>query len=83
MKYDFLVQEFLNRFNQEYDNLYNCNDYVAGFGEALEFREHIIETQPEFVSEFIRYRQDVLSSDREIAAFGFVLSDMLAENYKI
>lgn len=69
------IAEFLEKFNKNYDFLYDHNDNVAGYYEALEYGEKIINEQPEFVREFVKYRGDFLSSDREVAAFGFTLSD--------
>lgn len=69
------IAEFLEKFNQNYDLLYTYGDNVAGYHQALEFGDEIIQTEPEFVQEFVQYRGDVLSSDREVAVFGFTLSD--------
>lgn len=37
--------------------------------------DKIIKERPAFVREFVKFRGDFLSSDREVAAFGFTLSD--------
>lgn len=69
------ISEFLEKFNQNYELLYTHGDNVAGYHQALEYGDEIIQTWPEFVREFVQYRGDVLSSDREVAAFGFTMSD--------
>lgn len=69
------IAEFVEKFNENYNFLYEHGDNVAGYYQALEFGDEIIQTWPEFVREFVQYRGDVLSSDREVAAFGFTMSD--------
>ena len=67
--------KFLDRFKENYNFLYNNNDHVAGYYEALDYGEKIIHEKPDFVGEFARFRGDFLSSDREVAAFGYTLAD--------
>ena len=68
------IREFYKRFQKEYDFLYEHDDRVAGYHEALSFGDDFIKAHPDFVNEFNAYRQDFLSSDREVAAFAFALS---------
>lgn len=70
------IHEFAKKFSEEYSFLYDHRDAVAGFREAMEFGDMMIREHPEFVREFNRYRGDILSSDREVAAFGFALDAM-------
>lgn len=70
------IQEFLEKFNEEYSFLYDHHDNVAGFREAVEFGDDFIPKHKEFVSEFCNYRGDFLLSDREVAAFMFALDSM-------
>lgn len=69
------IKKFLEKFNQNYEFLYENSDHVAGYYEALEYGERILESCSDFVGEFVSFRGDFLSSDREVAAFGFTLSD--------
>lgn len=69
------IAEFLEKFNKNYGFLYDYGDNVAGYYEALDYGEKIIHEKPDFVGEFARFRGDFLSSDREVAAFGFTMSD--------
>ena len=62
------------QFKKEYAFLYENRNRVAGYYEALEAGDAFICQHPEFVGEFVRYRGDFLSSDREVAAFAFALS---------
>lgn len=70
------IDDFLKQFEKNYDFLYNAKGYVVGYDEALEFGDKFIKQHPEFVSEFCKYRGDLLSSDREVASFAFTLDDM-------
>ena len=69
------ISKFLNKFNENYNFLYEYEDNVAGYHEALDYGEKIIYENPDFVGEFAKFRGDFLSSDREVAAFGFTLID--------
>lgn len=73
------INEFLAAFNKEYQFLYDSEDYVAGYSEAVETFDELIKTKEEFKSfviEFAQFRQDFISSDREAAAFMFALEAM-------
>lgn len=70
------IDEFMDKFNKEYKFLYENSDRVAGYREALDYGDAFIDAHPDFVAEFVRYRGDFISSDREVAAFAFALDDM-------
>lgn len=70
------IKEFADKFNDEYDFLYKNYDRVAGYDEAVETGDIFIQNHPEFVAEFANYRRDLITSDREVAAFMFALEDM-------
>lgn len=67
------MHEFFKRFQKKYDFLYEHDDRVAGYYEALSFGNDYIKTHSDFVKEFNTYRQDILSSDREVVAFALAL----------
>lgn len=71
------IKAFAKKFQQEYDFLYDHDDNVAGYGEAVTAFDQFSKQQPAFVGEFVKFRQDFISSDREAAAFMFALSSML------
>ena len=73
------IKTFVERFEKEYAFLYENGNEVAGYYEAVEAGDEFIRNNPEFVEEFCNCRGDLLTSDREVAAFAFVLSDVLAE----
>jgi hypothetical protein len=71
------IHEFAKQFNKEYNFLYDHNDMVAGYNEAVEEGDKFIAEHGDFVGEFVRYRGDFISSDREVAAFMFALNEMM------
>ena len=77
MKLNINIKNFLKKFNEEYEFLYKNHDNVAGYHEALAEGDQFIEKYSEFVGEFVKYRGDILSSDREVAAFMFALSEFI------
>lgn len=71
------LELFAEKFKEEYNFLYETEDEgksVAGYYDAIKAGETFVHQHHEFVAEFIRYRRDFISSDREIAAFMFALS---------
>ena len=68
------MENFLERFREEYKYLYEANEYVAGYDEAVRAGDEFISSHKEFVRAFACFRGDVLSSDREVAAFMFALA---------
>ena len=71
------IQEFSRKFSNEYEFLYNNHDNVAGYHEAVQEGDKFIRENNEFVREFCKYRGDIITSDREVAAFMFALYDMI------
>lgn len=77
MTYTINIEEFTRKFNEEYNFLYDHNDNVAGYEEAVSaFDEAMSNNQnfKRFVSDFASYRKDFISSDREAGAFMFALT---------
>ena len=73
---DLNIAAFLEKFNQEYQFLYDNHDSVAGFLDALETGNQFMYDHPDFIAEFIRFRGEPITSDREVAAFMFALESM-------
>lgn len=71
------IQKFAEQFNKEYQFLYDNDDMVAGYNEALEEGDKFIAEHGDFVGEFAKYRGDFISSDREVVAFMFALNEMM------
>lgn len=73
------IHVFARKFVEEYNFLCNAYPaYVPGYNEAVaEFDELLaIPWGKEFIREFALYRGDVISSDREAAAFMFALASL-------
>lgn len=75
---------FLEQITREYDYLYDHHDHVAGYGEAVDSFDAFLKDKANvsFVREFAVYRGDVVSSDREAAAFMFALDELTRKNMK-
>lgn len=69
---------FADKFRKEYDQLYHNQDHVAGYKEAVLAFDEYLESDPDFLSRFNSYRGDIISSDREAAAFMFALEAFTA-----
>lgn len=83
MKFNIDINQFAKQFNKEYEFLYDNDDYVAGYNEAVEAFDNFVEKHAEFVGEFVDYRRDFVSSDREAAAFMFALSTLLDNDFDL
>ena len=64
------------RMNREYTYLYNHHDRVPGYEEAVNAFDSFAKKNKRFIGEFIKFRGDFISSDREAAAFMFALEDL-------
>lgn len=72
------INKFLKQFEKEYSFLYEHRDNVAGYREAVEDFDKAMRLEwfRDLVSEFARFRGDLITSDREAAAFCFALDAM-------
>lgn len=77
MKKKIDIKKFLKKFNQEYDFLYDNRDHVAGVNEAISAFDEFFTNNKDFVIEFVKFRGDIVSSDREAAAFMFAMESMV------
>jgi hypothetical protein len=80
MKTKIDYNRLLSQFRKEYNFLYDNQDHVAGYSEAVEFFDQFIKTASgrEIIGKFATLRQDIITSDREAAAFMFALDSMTA-----
>jgi hypothetical protein len=69
------IHRFNEQFRKEYSFLYDHNDNVAGYREAVNAFDEFIKDPAlaRFVQEFAAWRKDPITSDREAAAFMFAL----------
>lgn len=63
------------QFGKEYDFLYEHENKVAGYREAVEYFDNVLG-ESELAREFADYRQDLIVSDREAAAFSFACESL-------
>lgn len=75
------IKRFLEKFNQEYEFLYDNRDNVAGVNEAISAFDEFLMSNREFVIEFVNFRGDVVSSDREAAAFMFAMESIVQTSH--
>lgn len=78
MVFNFNIADFLAKFDSNYDFIYDANKHnseVAGQREAAAAFDDFLKEHRDFVCEFVNYRGDVISSDREAAAFMFTMAD--------
>lgn len=77
MTYDMerLGREFMHMYQYLYDADVEGRE-VAGYASAMAYGDQLINEHHPVIKQFAQYREDVLSSDREVAAFGFVFWDM-------
>ena len=68
-----LMEKLCELFQQEYNRLYDCREYVPGYNDAVSAFDRFQDEHIDFVREFVQYRGDAVSSDRECAAFMFAL----------
>ncbi len=74
------IDKFLRKFEENYNFLYEADGYVAGYDEALEENYSFFEKHKDFIREFVIYRGDFISSDREAVAFMFTFYDLIDGN---
>lgn len=70
------MEDFHEQYKKEYEFLYDNNDNVAGYREAVDTFDEFLKVHQDFVSQFAKYRGDFISSDREAAAFMFALDSL-------
>lgn len=70
------IHDFSKRFSKEYKFLYDNRNNVAGYREAVDAFDDFAKAHGDFVCEFVKFRGDFISSDREAAAFMFALDSM-------
>lgn len=65
-----------DRFDANYDMLYDAHDDVPAYDTAIAIGDEYIRNDPDFINQFNEIRGDIISSDRETAAFAFALVDV-------
>ena len=71
------LENLIHRYEREYDKLYAARS--TGTDRDLVVFDYILDTFPDVIREFNNARFDILSSDRECAAFAIAFRGMMAE----
>lgn len=71
------IHAFYEQFKKEYEMIYETPGFICGYTEAVNAFDEFLATHREFVGEFVKFRGDFISSDREAAAFMFALNEMI------
>ena len=75
--------EFLKKFDQEYNFLYEAPGYVAGYDEAVQAFDDFLgssESNKKLVADFASYRKDFINNNQKTTTFMFTL-DYFEKNY--
>ena len=70
------LKDVVAKTSEYYGMLYDLSDNVDNYNLALEQGEMFINENINLVNHINKMRGDILSSDREVAAFGFALADV-------
>ena len=71
------IEKFAIEFKKMYKFLYDSDDRVAGYSEAVNAFDDFLKMHKDFIVDFARFRGDCISSDREAAAFMFSLNNLI------
>lgn len=74
------MRDLLKRFGEEYGELYrgNTGNRVVSYRTAVDEGDRLIREDKELVRAFVKHRRDIMSSDREVAAFYFAVNALMA-----
>ena len=78
------VEKIGERFENEYENLYQFHDRIAGYADAVKAGDEIMTAMhgTPLENQFRRlaeYRQDLITSDRECAALAWTFAAVIDE----
>lgn len=68
--------ELPEKYDEQYNRLYEAMNNVEGYATALEIGDKFINDNEKLISQFIKERGFSPNSDRQIAAFAFALVDV-------
>ena len=64
------LKDFAIAYYTAYDFLYDNDVNLSNYRELVDFGDSLLHDELVIVKQFNEYRLDILSSDREVAAFG-------------
>ena len=74
------MRDLLKRFGEEYESMYRGErrDLTVSYRTAVDEGDRLIREDKELVRAFVKHRRDIMSSDREVAAFYFAVNALMA-----
>ena len=71
------IIDFIKKFNEHYEFFYNVHDDVEGYRKLVRTGDNIISCDKfrDLIGKFHHARHDIMTSDREVAAFVLTMSD--------
>jgi hypothetical protein len=74
------MKDLLKRFGEEYESMYRGErrDRAVSYRTAVDEGDRLIREDKELVRAFVKHRRDIMSSDREVAAFYFAVNALKA-----
>ena len=74
------LEDFAIAYNMAYDFLYDNDVNLSNYRELVDFGDSLLRDEWVIVKQFNYYRLDILSSDREVAAFGIAYKHYLLDS---
>jgi len=73
------IKRFHAKFNEMYSFLEEHKHEIDNYQEAVAAFDALLQENPIFVSEYVKYRGDFISSDLEAASFMFAYAECVEE----
>jgi hypothetical protein len=75
------LDELVESINEKYDYLYDHEDEIDHdeYLELMYIGEAILQDEPDFIRELCAVREDLFTSDRELAALAMALEEKVTE----
>lgn len=73
------IKKFHAKFNEIYSLLAENRHEIENYHEAVAAFDALLQENPIFVSEYVKYRGDFISSDLEAASFMFAYAECVEE----
>lgn len=74
------LEDFAVAYYTAYDFLYDNDVNLSNYRELVDFGDSLLRDEWVIVKQFNEYRLDILSSDREVAAFGIAYKHHLLDS---
>ena len=74
---DINIPDLVKTLRDKYDWLYEMESYPSDYNDMLAIGDFVIDNYGSFIRKIASVRKDVLSSDREVAALGYAIEQMI------